>query len=140
MSESPKSTTAQSVTESSEPDPSALALARCHAAYRKAKEAYAKVHGPHTIESYEAEKLARQAYRNAMPALTSREGIRAFIACVARGVILEAIRENTSSRLLYAAQVALGGLPRESHHSISTSSSQENRERPTHSTNQLTKN
>ncbi|HTW78505.1 MAG TPA: hypothetical protein VME23_03060 [Terracidiphilus sp.] len=43
-----------------------------------------------------------------MPALTSREGIRAFIACVARGVVIEAIRENTSSRLLYAAQVALG--------------------------------
>ena len=137
MSESPKSTPAQPATEpgpqAPEPgpsDPSALALARCHAAYRKAKEAYAKVHGPHTIESYEAEKLAREAYRNAMPALTSREGIRAFIACVARGVIIEAIRENTSSRLLYAAQVALGGLPRESHHSMSIADSRESVKRP----------
>jgi len=140
MSESPVTPAIQPAPEPGPTDPTALALARCHAAYRKAKEAYAKIHGPHTIESYEAEKLARQAYRNAMPALTSREGIHAFIACVARGVVIEAIRENTSSRLLYAAQVALGGLPRESHHSISTSSSQENRERPTHSTNQLTKN
>jgi hypothetical protein len=108
--------------EADAPDPAALAIARCRNASQKAKEAYAKIHGPKAIDSYEAEKLAHEAYRNALPALSGRNNICAFIACIADAVLSEAIFEKTSTRLLYAAQVALAGLPRESHHSISTRS------------------
>ncbi len=105
--------------ETDTPRPTAVAIALCHAAYKQALEAYARVHGPHTLTSYSAEKVARVAYCKAMPVLSSRENIRAFIGCVADAVLIEAIREDTSARLLYAAQVALTGLPRESHHSMS---------------------
>ncbi len=101
------------------PDPTPIAVARCRAAYNQALEAYVKVHGPQTLKSYPAEKEARVAYCNAMPVLSTRENIRAFIGCVADAVLLEAIREDTSGRLLYAAQVALAGFTRESHHCMS---------------------
>ena len=110
------------------PAPTAMAIARCRAASKRVLEAYVKVRGAKAVTSYEAEKLSASAYRNAMPALSSRENICAFIACVTDGVLIEIIQEDTSARLLYAAQVALGGLPRESHHSISTAGSGENRQ------------
>lgn len=114
--------------EADTPDPTAMAIARCRAASKKALVDYVKIHGAKAVENYAAEKLAASAYRNAMPALSNRENIRAFIACVTDGVLIEVIQEDTSSRLLYAAQVALGGLPRESHHSISSSSQGEGRQ------------
>lgn len=50
---------------------------------------------------------ASQAYRNAMPPLIGYENICNFIACVSYGMLTRALMEDTGTRLLYAAQVAL---------------------------------
>ena len=52
--------------------------------------------------------FARAAYRQAMPYLTSFHNIDAFIACVAHGMLLGVIDYSHGSKLLYAAQVAIG--------------------------------
>jgi len=98
----------------------AAAIARCQAAYDQTRAAFARVHGPETYDTYPAKKPARIAYRDAMPQLSNRENIRAFVGCIAHAILIEAIREDTCARLLYAAQVALGTLPHQSHHSVST--------------------
>jgi len=54
-----------------------------------------------------ASRVAAEAYRAALPPLTSRENCRDFVACVAQGVLLEAINEKESTKLIYAAQTAL---------------------------------
>lgn len=56
---------------------------------------------------FEARDCAGEAYRNAMPPLDGHDNIRNFIACVAHGVLIGAIDHKDSSKLLYAAQVAL---------------------------------
>jgi hypothetical protein len=43
----------------------------------------------------------------AMPPLDSPENIRGFIACVAHGILMEAISPFACNRLLYAAQAAV---------------------------------
>lgn len=58
----------------------------------------------------QATHFANLAYRNAMPRLVGYENIRDFVACVAEGLLLGAITDSQSSRLLYAAQVAQGTL------------------------------
>ena len=60
--------------------------------------------------SYSAGSRAGSAYRNAMPPLDGHNNIRDFIACVAQGVLLGAIEYRQSSKLLYAAQVALSAI------------------------------
>jgi hypothetical protein len=45
------------------------------------------------------------------PALSSRRNILNFMACVAEGVLLEAIPEATGRRLIYAARAALAARP-----------------------------
>jgi hypothetical protein len=55
-----------------------------------------------------APQRAAQSYRAAMPALTSYESTLDFIACVSHGMAIGAILPEESSKLLYAAQVALG--------------------------------
>jgi hypothetical protein len=62
---------------------------------------------------FKAERLAGEAYRAAMPALTTRETCRDFIACVAQGILLGVIPEKDSGKLLYAAQVALAAVSAE---------------------------
>jgi hypothetical protein len=56
---------------------------------------------------------ARQPYRDAMPSLFGYENICNFIACVVRGMLIGAIAGEDSTRLLYAAQVALATVPRQ---------------------------
>ena len=56
---------------------------------------------------YFAPSKAAEAYRAALPPLTSRENCRDFIACVAQGLLLGAIAEKDGGKLLYAAQIAL---------------------------------
>ena len=56
---------------------------------------------------------ARKIYRDELPVLSTRQNILAFIACVAEGVLIEAINESTATKLIYATQAALGALPRE---------------------------
>src|SRR5271165_1027938 len=56
---------------------------------------------------HSSKTYARKAYRNAMPFLSSPANIDAFIACVAHGLLINAIRGDDASKLLYAAQVAI---------------------------------
>jgi hypothetical protein len=49
---------------------------------------------------------ANEAYRNAMPPLTTTQNIRDFIACTAHGLMMRAIETMIAPKLLYAAQVA----------------------------------
>jgi len=53
-----------------------------------------------------AARSAGEAYCGAMPSLTGEQNIRYFIACVAHGILLQAIAEKSGGKLLYAAQVA----------------------------------
>jgi hypothetical protein len=56
---------------------------------------------------YDAEKKANEIYRESMPTLSGIENIRDFIACVAFGMLVDAITDERGTKLLYAAQVAL---------------------------------
>lgn len=49
---------------------------------------------------------ANEAYRNAMPPLTTPENIRDYIACLNHGMIINAITHPFSGRLLSAAKLA----------------------------------
>jgi hypothetical protein len=85
------------------------AIARCLRARSRAyKEAREK-----NKSDYEASVEAAQAYRLVMPRLSSYENIRDFIACVTHGMIIRVIDWNHSTKLLYAAQVALGPVRRQ---------------------------
>ena len=61
----------------------------------------------------EAQQAASMAYCSALPVLFDQHGIGNFISCVAHGVLIRAIDEDVSGRLLYAAQVAISALPRQ---------------------------
>jgi hypothetical protein len=61
---------------------------------------------------YSARDEAGAAYRDAMPNLSGEQNIRDFIACAAHGILIGAIEEKMSTKLLYAAQVASGALAR----------------------------
>jgi hypothetical protein len=60
-----------------------------------------------------ASKSAGLAYRRAMPPLSGQQSISDFIACVAHGMLIGAIGGNNGTKLLYAAQVALGTIRRQ---------------------------
>lgn len=77
----------------------AQCLQRQNAAY-KAEIARGEFH------AYAVDAAAK-AYRNAMPPLDGHDNIRDFIVCVAHGVLIGVIDHKDSSKLLYAAQVAL---------------------------------
>jgi hypothetical protein len=64
----------------------------------------------HGKNEYSARTEAAQAYRNAMPPLFGYQNICDFIACAAQGLVIGAIEDATASKLLYAAQIALGTL------------------------------
>jgi len=59
---------------------------------------------------FRARDRANRAYRNAIPPLANYESICDFIACVAHGIVIQAIDEAIGSRLLYAAQISVGAL------------------------------
>ncbi|HUX44245.1 MAG TPA: hypothetical protein VMV57_05800 [Terracidiphilus sp.] len=59
---------------------------------------------------FRALQRAGSAFRNAMPPLDDHHNIRNFIACVAQGILLGAVDVRQSSKLLYAAQVALSAI------------------------------
>ncbi len=78
------------------------AVARCVCAWIRANKAeLAK-----GKSKYEASCAANRAYRDAMPPLSGDENIRDFIACVTHAMIADIIRDDSGSKLLYAAQVA----------------------------------
>jgi hypothetical protein len=91
-----------------EPSPALAnpAIARCAKAW---EDAY-RTQMEEDESEYGAIKKAGEAYRAALPPLTSRDNCRDFIACVAHGMLLDAIPETNAGKLLYAAQVALGAV------------------------------
>ncbi len=90
------------------------AIARCRDAWKQAYDAYTEKNvrkDGSMLETY-AEKAAAAAFRAAMPELATWCGIRDFIACVAYGILIDAIPSERTGQLLYAAQTALALLPR----------------------------
>jgi hypothetical protein len=97
------------VTESSSPAPENLAINRCMDAWQRVyREQRAK-----GKPSYSASDEAASAYRKAMPPLSGHENISDFIACVAHGMLIGSIDSKDATKLLYAAQVALGTVRRQ---------------------------
>ncbi len=77
-------------------------------------EVYLKIHKAtrdQTRNLYTAERCAGIAFRLALPPLSGYQNICDFIACVGYGILLGAIKEKNSGKLLYAAQVALAAIP-----------------------------
>lgn len=56
---------------------------------------------------WSARNSAQEAFRVSMPDLTSLTDVQDFVACIAQGLLIGAIEPRDSSKLLYAAQVAL---------------------------------
>jgi hypothetical protein len=55
-----------------------------------------------------ANDAAAAAYQRTLPTLIGIDNIRNFIACVAHGMLIGAIKGAMAYRLLYAAQIAKG--------------------------------
>ena len=84
------------------------AVSRCCKAWNRAyKASFAR-----KKSEYSAEREAGAAYRDAMPDLSGEQNIRDFIACAAHGILIGAIEEKVSTRLLYPAQAASSALSR----------------------------
>jgi hypothetical protein len=88
------------------------AITRCRDAWQQAYDLHMQKNARKGSDEYAAALEAGAAYRAAMPQLANWMGIRDFIACVAYGLLIEAIPQERSGQLLYAAQVALSLLPR----------------------------
>jgi hypothetical protein len=54
-----------------------------------------------------ARRNAAMIFRLALPPLSGYQNICNFIACIGYGILLGAIKPDTGTKLLYAAQVAL---------------------------------
>ena len=97
------------------PESASPALDRCRAAWQQAFDAYmqknARKQGQDSAR-YDANKEAALAYRGAMPPLVGAENIRDFVACVAYGMLIDAIPNDRAGQLLYAAQVAVSSTPK----------------------------
>ena len=53
-----------------------------------------------------ASLVAAEAYRHAMPLLSSPNNICDFVSCVAHALLIGVLDESKGSKLLYAAQIA----------------------------------
>jgi len=100
--EHPTSVTADAV-DKSNPSFANPAVAHCCKAWKKAFRASVDAGKSELTASFQA----GEAYRAAMPPLSTRDSCRDFIACVAQGILLGAVSEKDGGKLLYAAQVAL---------------------------------
>ncbi len=89
------------------------AIARCRDAWQQAFDAYMEKNARKdgSLAEHNAKEEAAAAYRAAMPELAYWCGIRDFIACIAYGVLIDAIPAERTGQLLYAAQTALALLP-----------------------------
>ena len=85
------------------------AVALCTAVWEKIHAATREK----TKNLYTAERCAAKAYRVAMPPLSGYQNICDFIACTGYGILLGAIKPETGTKLLYAAQVALATIPQQ---------------------------
>jgi len=89
------------------------AVQRCANAYQQTYS-IEKGKGANSVEAHVA---ASASYLNLMPDLTGHDSICDFIACTTYAMLHHILRESHSSKILYAAQVALGALrskPKES--------------------------
>ena len=85
------------------------AITKCHQAWTRQIEAHNKKENQHDTDIHQGpycKQFAGQAYRNALPYLSSPQNIDAFIACVTHGMAIGAIADKLGTKLLYAAQVA----------------------------------
>src|SRR5215472_15217672 len=85
------------------------AVTKCHQAWTRQIEAQNKKENQHNTDIHQGpycKQFAGQAYRNALPHLSSPQNIDAFIACVTHGMAIGAIADKLGTKLLYAAQVA----------------------------------
>jgi len=85
------------------------AVARCCEAWKRVCDAELQSGTHHVVAEYEANKI----FRYTMPPLTSQQNIADYIACVAYGIAIGAINQQDGTRLLYAAQVAISALRRQ---------------------------
>jgi len=92
------------------PKQARTAVKRCIAAWQRAYDAYLEGKDGSGITKACAAHKAGPAYCRVLPPLAGYESIRDFIACVAHGILIEAIPQNRANQLLYAAQVALAAL------------------------------
>jgi hypothetical protein len=88
----------------SEPHPNA-AVQRCCDVY------YQTFAARRAAGDKNAEDKANAAFKNALPYLTSRAGIRDFIACVAQGMVLRVFWHDEGPKLIVAAKAALAAVP-----------------------------
>jgi hypothetical protein len=102
LSEHATSVTADAV-DKSNPSFANPSVAHCCKGWKKAFRAAVDADKSELAASFQA----GEAYRAAMPPLSTRDSCRDFIACVAQGILLGAIPEKDGGKLLYAAQVAL---------------------------------
>jgi hypothetical protein len=83
------------------------AINRCLQAWRQAL-AVKKVKDPFDLGRWDCHYAGR-AYCNAIPYLMpDQDSIDIFVACITHGMLLGAIQPQEASKLLYAAQIALG--------------------------------
>jgi hypothetical protein len=92
----------------------AAAIAQCRDAWKRAYDAYIQKNARKDggLVEANAKEEAAAAFRTAMPELATWCGIRDFIACVAYGILIDAIPSERTGQLLYAAQTAVSLLPR----------------------------
>jgi hypothetical protein len=62
---------------------------------------------------YPAEKAGNKAYLRSLPPLSGYQNICDFIACIANGMAVDAIRPADADRLLAAAKIAVGAVRHE---------------------------
>ncbi len=111
----PESTFTEAISSSessSDSKQSRASIKRCCAAWQRAQDAFMEGREKKPFTLALAALQARPAFCRVMPPLAGYENIRAFIACVAHGIQVEAIPEKRANQLLYAAQVALASLKR----------------------------
>jgi hypothetical protein len=89
------------------------ALRACRAAYLAAFEAHAAYGDDgHMLNPEPVAKLASSAYKTAMPELLDWLSIRAYIACVSQGQVLDVFNERQARTLMFTAQTALSTFAR----------------------------
>ena len=96
-------------------------------------EVWQKIHAAtleRTKSPYTGERCAGKAFRLAMPPLSGYRNICDFIACAGYGMLTGSIKADIGTKLLYAAQVALATVPRESKTQTRTEPPRSRRYRP----------
>lgn len=109
MTEAIETTPAPIMAEDPIAVPENPAIARCLNAWASAY----KLEKAKNNDHFEAVRKGNHSYHKVMPRLSGYENIRDFIACVAHGMLVGAIDGDDGTRLLYAAQVALGAVRRQ---------------------------